>query len=426
VIFASIGSIGGAIAKGPTVFEGMERRYQIGTGTRLAELWSMAKSPVGSASPLGQKLEALAAFEPVDSPVLSLYLNLTADQHGRDKYDTFVRKTFAERLKSFAQRSPARESFEHDTERIRTFLDNDVNRSANALAIFACSGADNFFEAIQLEAPLDAHWLFVGAVPHLYPLARLVDQYPRYAAVVLDTSSARIFVFGLSTVERTAEVTSEKTRRSSVGGWSQARYQRRADNMHLHHVKEVVDTLERIVASEQIDHLVVAGDEVAVPILRGQLSSNLSDKLIDVIRLDKGAPVPDVLSATLDVLKGNDATTDAERVEQLLSEWRSGGLGVAGPEATLHALQLGQVDELLITGTPATLKPVQRLPDGSAPAPVQIDTSAPEGTVDTERVKLSGELVTRAQQTSAAIRFIENADLLADIGGVGALLRFRI
>jgi peptide subunit release factor 1 (eRF1) len=99
---------------------------------------------------------------------------------------------------------------------------------------------------------------------------------------------------------------------------------------------------------------------------------------------------------------------------------------VAGPEATLHALQLGQVDELLITGTPATLKPVQRLPDGSAPAPVQIDTSAPEGTVDTERVKLSGELVTRAQQTSAAIRFIENADLLADIGGVGALLRFRI
>jgi peptide subunit release factor 1 (eRF1) len=46
--------------------------------------------------------------------------------------------------------------------------------------------------------------------------------------------------------------------------------------------------------------------------------------------------------------------------------------------------------------------------------------------VDTERVKLSGELVTRAQQTSAAIRFIENADLLADIGGVGALLRFRI
>jgi len=39
---------------------------------------------------------------------------------------------------------------------------------------------------------------------------------------------------------------------------------------------------------------------------------------------------------------------------------------------------------------------------------------------------LSDELVTRAQQTGARIRFIEDAALLAGIGGVGALLRFRI
>ena len=45
---------------------------------------------------------------------------------------------------------------------------------------------------------------------------------------------------------------------------------------------------------------------------------------------------------------------------------------------------------------------------------------------DEARLKLSDELVTRAQQTAARIRFIEDATLLADIGGVGALLRFRI
>ena len=41
-------------------------------------------------------------------------------------------------------------------------------------------------------------------------------------------------------------------------------------------------------------------------------------------------------------------------------------------------------------------------------------------------LKLSSELFTRAQQTNARIRFIENPTLLAEIGGVGALLRFRI
>jgi hypothetical protein len=35
-------------------------------------------------------------------------------------------------------------------------------------------------------------------------------------------------------------------------------------------------------------------------------------------------------------------------------------------------------------------------------------------------------LITGAQQTAAHIRFIEDASLLADAGGVGALLRFRI
>ena len=35
-------------------------------------------------------------------------------------------------------------------------------------------------------------------------------------------------------------------------------------------------------------------------------------------------------------------------------------------------------------------------------------------------------LVTRAQQSAARIRFVEDPALLADVGGVGALLRFKI
>ena len=75
---------------------------------------------------------------------------------------------------------------------------------------------------------------------------RLIDQYPRYASVVLDTNQARILVFGLRTIEKRTEVKGIKTRRNSMGGWSQARYQRRAENFHLHHVKEVVETVRRV------------------------------------------------------------------------------------------------------------------------------------------------------------------------------------
>ena len=277
-----------------------------------------------------------------------------------------------------------------------------------------------------MDAPIDQHWLFIGAVPHLYPLARLIDQHPRYAALVLDTSSARIFVFGLSRIERARQVTSDKTRRSRVGGMSQARYQRHADNMHLQHIKEVIDTLDAIVTTEQIAQIVVAGDEVAVPILRDQLPKHLAEKLVDVIRLERGADERHILEATLQLLKGKDATTDAERVEELMTQWKSGGLGVAGPEATLQALSPGPgrsaVDLRLLGGAETGAAPAR----GFHPGPVHVDTSAPEAAIDPERAKLAGELVTRAEQTGATVRFIENIELLAAVGGVGALLRFRI
>src|SRR5688572_17357271 len=217
----------------------------------------------------------------------------------------------------------------------------------------------------------------------------------------------------------------EKTRRTSKGGWSQARYQRRADNFHMLHIKEVVDTLEKIVREEEIQHVVVAGADVAMPILREQLPKELADKIVEIGPHEDGEN-GSFVERTMAALREKDAETDVEKVQELMDAWKSGGLGVAGPEATLSAFQLGQVDELIITGSPDTLKSVQELPEDAAPGDVQVITSNPGAAGDEGQLKLSDELITRGQKTPARIRYIEDASLLADVGGVGALLRFRI
>src|SRR5687767_3821303 len=376
-----------------------------------------------SLQPLGQRFEMLAALEPSPFPVLSLYLRLAPGQNGREDYRQFLRKVFSERAKALPEQSSDRESFDKDVKRIQEHLENKDGIAGQALAIFASSGSD-LFEAIPLEAPIGEHSLFISSVPHLYPLARLIENYPRYAAVMLDTNKARIFVFGAA-AERDEKIVGEKTRRTSKGGWSQARYQRRADNFHTHHIKEVVDTLDKIVRDEDIQHVVVAGADVAMPILREQLPKELADKIVEIDPHEDGED-GSFVARTVAALREKDAETDVEKVQELMDAWRSGGLGVAGPEATLTAFQLGQVDELIITGSPETLKSVQTLPEDAAPGGVQASTSNPTGTTDEARLKLSDELVTRAQQTAARIRFIEDPSLLADVGGVGALLRFRI
>lgn len=384
----------------------------------------MAKSTFALETPLREQLDRLAAFAPTNAPVLSLYLDARSDQNGQRTYEPFVRKTFTERARTFTDE--ARTSFDRDASRIGEYLSGQLKPSTKGVAIFACSAA-SLFEAVQLEVPIEAHWLFIGSVPHLYPLARVNDQHPRYAVLLVDTNSARIFVFGLGTAETRQQVSNVKTRKTSVGGWAQARYQRHVENFHLHHMKEVVDVLDRVVRDEKLTQVLVSCDEVTKPTLMQHLPKHLAEKIVDTVRLDINAPDREVIAQTLEVLRENDAGTDAARVQTMLDAWRAGGLGVAGVEDTMMALAMGQVEELLITATPELLARARSLPPNLVtPGPVEIDTSAPRAQANADLMKLADELVTKAQQSSARIRFVENPDLLAGVGGVGAILRFRI
>lgn len=384
--------------------------------------------------PVTDQLDRLAAFEPVPYPVVSLYLNTQPGQTGRDQFQTFVRKEFAARSRTYSPKSPDRESLDKDVEAITRYLENDLEPSANGVAIFACSAAE-LFEAVQLNAPIDEHWLYVGDRPHLYPLARVESKYPRYAAVLADTNTARILVVATGELVSEEEIVGVKTRRTTQGGWSQARYQRHIENFHLQHAKEVVDALERIVQREKIETILLAGDEVIIPLLRDQMPKHLAERVADQVRIDKDASLADVLSTSLEAMKRVREATEREKVEAAVGGYRSGGLGVVGPEDTLDALVKGQVEELLMA---AQLRELEGL-SGTAAHEVAManDAAVEEPLVETvaageaaqappETVRLADELVTKAAQTAARITFVEDPALLAEFGGVAAILRFRI
>src|SRR6476620_8922722 len=166
---------------------------------------------------LTDQLERLAAFEPAPYPVISLYHNTQPNHVGRDGFHGFVRKELKARAQTYPARSPERGMLERDLERISRYLENDVQPSANGIAIFACD-AGELFEAVQLDAPIDEHWLHIGDQPHLYPLAGIVSQFPRYAAVLADTHATRILVIAQNTVSERQSIEGVKTRRTSQGG----------------------------------------------------------------------------------------------------------------------------------------------------------------------------------------------------------------
>jgi peptide subunit release factor 1 (eRF1) len=368
-------------------------------------------------------MDSLLAFDAIPAPVISLYLDARVNEHGKRNFMPFVRKQLSERVKSYPLQSEERASVEEDFVRIMRYLEEGVREPTQGVALFACSALDDYFQAGQFEAHFERNRLVVSERPHVYPLARLIEQYRSYAVVLADTNRAQIFVFAAGRAVEQDEIENVKTKRTSVGGWSQSRYQRHEENYHLHHAKEVVDALERTVREEQLEHVILAGDEsVVIPLLREQMSKELEAKIIDTISLGIDTPEHELLEESLAAFRRHDSLTDMQQVERLLGEFRGDNLAVAGVPDTLAALSNGQVEELLIAASADGLKfdeeEVRKVLE------VYGADAIPE-TIDSRFV--ADELIRRANETSSAkLTFVEDATRLEQLGGVGALLRYRI
>ena len=369
-------------------------------------------------------LDHVLAFDPVPAPVISLYLDARVDQQGQRTFMPFVRKQLNERSKSYETNSDERLSFDEDFVRIVRYLEGEVPTSVQGIAIFACSTCNDWFEVGQFDAPFERNRLFVSDRPHLYPLARLIDQYRRYVVVLADTNRAQIFVFAAGRAVEREELQNVKTKHTKVGGWSQARYQRHEQNYHLQHAKEVIDVLERIVREEEIENVILAGDEATViPLLREQMPKTLQEKVVDALSLGIDTPEHELLEESLAVFKRHDSLTDMEKVERLLNEYRGDNLAVAGVPETLAALSNGQVEEMLIAAKADSIQydeeeveKVLKLYD--------VDGTLPE---ELNQRTIADELVRRANLLSSArVTFIEDSTRLEQLGGVGGLLRYRI
>lgn len=357
-------------------------------------------------------VDRLADLPPTQAPLLTLYLDGRPGPQGRDQVHPFLTKELRSRRRGLPTHAD-KTSYDADVERIQKWVRDELPASANGAAVFACSAA-GIFEAAAFDPPIEGHQLHVGRRPHIYPLMQILDRYRRYAAVLADSASTRIYVFGLNT--RLAARQVEGVRMHGIEGLdsSEHRYQRHADEHRRQHIREVAHILDRMVAAERIDIVMLAGDEEVLPLLRDALPKSVLAKVVDVVHLDSRTPEHEVLSATLEALRRHDARTDAEKVQRLLDEYRAGALGVVGVPATRLALTMGQVDELLLSSAAALTVDDEDLAEKTAEEREDLRTVTAE------------ELATQARQTGAKVTFIEDVSLLKDVGGVGALLRFRI
>jgi peptide subunit release factor 1 (eRF1) len=106
------------------------------------------------------------------------------------------------------------------------------------------------------------------------------------------------------------------------------------------------------------------------------MPKHLADKVIDILAIDIKTPEHQILQDTLEALRERDAETDAAQAQRMRDAWHANGLAVVGPEDTLRALEMGQVEELLIAATPTALRRPAEVTGDMAQGPLDLDTTA--------------------------------------------------
>jgi hypothetical protein len=385
----------------------------------------MSDSPVAHAD-LPAVLRRLAEIEPANLPVLSVYLDVrpqaTGNSPGRRAGLTILRDRLREIESTYWPRGDDFDSFTADRERIEAFVDTEADPATQGLAIFACSGID-LWEVVEAGVPFRDS-VSVGSTPDLFQLARLLDQEETAVVAVVDSNTARLFVTRAGLFEEVGgpDDASVSYRKRSMGGWSQARYQRHIDKHRSDFAREVASELEALVEREGARRVVLAGDEVALTPLTDHLSPAVLERVEEVARIDIKASPAEIVDEVRPMLERIEAEAGASVADRLIGSVRAGRLGVTGMEPTRQALEVGAVDTLVLLALPGE-PPVPGDPQDARDlsARGEIAEEAERRDLDLEA---RNELVRLAALTSAEVEVVDEHEALEHAGGVGAILRY--
>jgi hypothetical protein len=367
-----------------------------------------------------EKLRKLADLEPTDMPYVTAYVDLSPEldagtrPFGGGSDDAplkswrrteeadlghvrpgirLLRDLLREKEELFEVRGPERESFDKDRARIVKFLeDSDFDNASQGVAIFACAG-EGIWEVVELAVPVPTQ-ASVDRTPLLYPLARALDEYERFALCIADSQSARVYTVALGRLDSEEVVDGPTINYKMTGGLSQRRIQQRIENAVSDHVRDVAVRLEELVFQEDIPRIVLGGDEIMLTEFKNHLSDRAWERVVTVERLDIRLPQDEAISRAMEAVQNAERLEARDLARQARDSALAGSLGAFGEKPVRHALKKGAVDVLLMDPTFSTME-------------------------------TRDELATIALSMGGRIEFVEESEDLKRMHGIAALLRWN-
>ena len=262
-------------------------------------------------------------------------------------------------------------------------------------------------------------------LPRLVPLLRWRQTLLPHMIVLVDRTGADLIGVARdrADVVRTAEGQDDEIRKSAPGGWSQRRYQQRAEDSWEHNADAVAREVARTAVRLRPELILVSGDVRALQYLGEAMPKEWRDAYVEI---EGGGRAPDGseehLRERIDAQVGRLANDRTEAVmERFREELGQADLACQGAGPTLRALAAAQVEVLLVDDRPEDDRTAWFGPE---PAHVAADPSTLQvvGVDRPQEARLVDAALRAALGTGAAILVTPPVGGPAE--GLGAILRW--
>ena len=369
-----------------------------------------------------EELKEIAKMTTGDAYFVSLYLNTNPMTNIKNNYVIHVKNMFKKTAEQLDKDVTKR--IQGDMKKINSYILSNKRIFKKGLAILS-SQEKELWKEFHLSIPIKNE-IIIDNTPYIKPLLDILDNYQRYAILLVGKDSARLFIIHLGEIEEYTEVhTDDVPGKHKKGGWyalAEKSYERHIDYHVGLHLKDVIKKLDVFLSHEYVGRLLLGGSEEAVTKVRGMLPQKLAEKVIGTFQAEMFAHSNEILKKAEPLLRASQRKKDEKTVDDLLTKAMKNEAAVIGIEDVLHATQEGRIMKLLF------LKDFKKsgLTCGNCGfLTVQTVSNCPYCKGKTKKVNYIVDLLAqKAVEQGALIEVLDDNKKLKEAGKIGAFLRF--
>jgi peptide subunit release factor 1 (eRF1) len=373
-----------------------------------------------------EDIRELASFQAQrEACAITFYFQPRTPQNRAHKEDAIVAKDLVKRALQEAEKQGKNGCARADLDRILDLAGSLRGNQAKAKAIFA-SSANKIWREFDLPARLPETQLFVNRRFYLKPLAGLFGAHPSLAVALVDRQRGRFFDLRLDELNERDGLFRKLPRKRSDGyaGYDGGHTERHVQNEAMQHFKAVAERLKEDLERGTHQKLLIGCHDTGWSEFESYLNPSVKQRLLGHFPCDVGSATPDeIREHSGRILREWQESRRRHLVAETLSMARGNARGVTGLRRVLRALQMGEVQTLLL-GDDYSARAVECTACGQIDSHL-VPFCALCGRATRELEDVCEAMIPVAIKRDIELFYVKDDPEFDKVGNIAAMLRFR-